>query len=208
MSDHGFSDFYRQANLNTWLQEHGYLHRNTSENWQDSDWLSDVDWSRTRAFAIGLNSLYLNVAGRESTGIVSPGERLDLARKIAAELMHWTDDETGEPVVTNAITREEAYRGQYLGDAPDIIVGYGNGYRASWATTRGQTPSNLIEDNLEEWSGDHCVDPKIVPGVLVSNLGLRTAAPQLTDLTVGILAYFGIKAPRLMRGTAPFERAH
>jgi len=204
MSDHGFSDFHRQANLNTWLQEHGYLYRNTDADWDKSEWLSDIDWSKTKAFAIGLNSLYLNVEGRERTGIVSPRERLDLARKIASELGEWIDQETGLPVVTKPIMREAAYRGEFLGNAPDIIVGYGNGYRASWATTQGQTPTVLVEDNLEEWSGDHCVDPDIVPGVLLTNLNLQSDAPRLTDLTVGILNYFDIKPLRQMRGTAPF----
>jgi len=197
MSDHGFSDFHRQAHLNTWLHKHGYLHRKTGTGWVNSEWLSDIDWSKTRAFAIGLNSLYLNVEGREREGIVSPTERLDLARQITSELMEWVDDKTGLPVVTNAVTREEVYRGEYLGNAPDIIVGYGNGYRASWATTKGQTPPDLVEDNLEEWSGDHCVDPEIVPGVLLTNLKLHSDVSQLTDLTVGILDYFGIKPPQL-----------
>jgi predicted AlkP superfamily phosphohydrolase/phosphomutase len=204
MSDHGFADFHREAHLNAWLEHNGFLALLEDSEGQDGQWLGNVDWTRTRAFAIGLNSLYLNVAGRERSGIVPPSERLGLARDIAARLEEWVDEETGLPVVTHAALREETYRGPQLAEAPDIIVGYGNGYRASWATAEGQVAKVLIEDNLDEWSGDHCVDPAIVPGILVSNLPPSTDDPQLIDLTVGILEYFGVEKGPAMRGVAPF----
>jgi predicted AlkP superfamily phosphohydrolase/phosphomutase len=205
MSDHGFADFYRQAHLNTWLERNGYLTLREDIDGDQGVWLSDVDWTHTRAFAIGLNSLYINVTGREQSGIVAASDRLELAKEIATGLNDWVDEETGRHVVTQAIIREEAYRGPHLREAPDIIVGYGNGYRASWATTEGRTGDVLIEDNLEEWSGDHCVDPSLVPGVIMSNLGLTTDDARLVDLTVGILDYFGVEKQPAMRGVAPFR---
>jgi predicted AlkP superfamily phosphohydrolase/phosphomutase len=205
MSDHGFSDFHREAHLNTWLERNGYLTLLEEGEADEGDWLVNIDWSRTTAFAMGLNSLYVNVAGRERDGIVPPTERLALAREIAEKLEQWVDEETGMPVVTHAALREEAYRGPELAEAPDLIVGYGNGYRASWATTEGRTADVLIEDNLDEWSGDHCVDPALVPGVFVSNLRPAADAPRLVDLTVGILDYFGVAPSPAMRGSIPFE---
>jgi predicted AlkP superfamily phosphohydrolase/phosphomutase len=204
MSDHGFSNFYREAHLNAWLRQAGYLALKEDAARDAEEWLPGIDWSRTRAFSIGLNSLYINVAGRERFGIVPAAERLDLARQIAGRLQGWTDETTGLPVVTRASLREEIYRGPYLADAPDIIVGYGDGYRGSWATSKGQTAPVLLEDNVDEWSADHCVDPAVAPGVLVSNLKLTTASPELTDLTVGILEYFGVAREPAMRGTSPF----
>ena len=204
MSDHGFSNFYREAHLNAWLQHAGYLTLREDAADDTAEWLPGIDWSRTRAFSIGLNSLYINVAGREKFGIVSSSERLDLAREIAEQLHGWTDETTGLPVVTRASMREEIYRGPYLAEAPDIIVGYGDGYRGSWATSKGQTALVLLEDNRDEWSADHCVDPDVAPGVLVSNLQLTTPSPQLTDLTVGILDYYGVAREPAMRGTSPF----
>jgi predicted AlkP superfamily phosphohydrolase/phosphomutase len=204
MSDHGFSRFYRQAHLNTWLETNGYLVQSEPERRRDSDWLSSLDWSRTRAFSIGLNSLYINVKGRERDGIVPASQRLDLAREIASRLMEWRDQTTGKPVITAAVIREEAYRGPHLAEAPDVIVGYGDSFRASWATARGEVGKVLIEDNLDEWSGDHCVDPAIVPGVLISNLQLADEPRDLMDLTVGILRYFGVRPSPSMRGSPPF----
>ena len=204
MSDHGFSNFYREAHLNAWLRQAGYLTLKDAGEGETEEWLPGIDWSRTKAFSIGLNSLYINVAGREKFGIVPASERLDLASEIAGRLQEWTDPSTGLPVVTRARPREEIYRGPYLAEAPDVIVGYGDGYRGSWATSKGQTAAVLLEDNRDEWSADHCVDPAVAPGVLVSNLKLTTTSPQLTDLTVGILEYFGVERDPAMRGTAPF----
>ena len=204
MSDHGFAPFRRQANLNSWLEQNGYLKLKNPARRSDYEWLLGIDWSQTRAFGIGLNSLYLNVSGREKNGIVAPGEREALAHKIAAELGTWTDPETGEAVVTQPLVREDVYHGPHVDEAPDIIVGYARGYRASWATSTGKIPATLIEDNDKEWSGDHCMDSRAVPGVLLSNRPLKGEDADLRDMPVSILNHFGIKAPSQMGGRAVF----
>jgi predicted AlkP superfamily phosphohydrolase/phosphomutase len=204
MSDHGFAPFRRQANLNSWLEQNGYLKLKNPARRADYEWLLGIDWSQTRAFGIGLNSLYLNVRGREKNGIVAPGEREALARKIAAELGTWTDPENGKAVVTQPLVREDVYHGPHVDEAPDIIVGYGRGYRASWATSSGKIPATLIEDNDKEWSGDHCMDSRVVPGVLLSNRPLKGEDADLRDMPVSILQHFGIKAPSQMSGRAVF----
>ncbi|MGE0384305.1 MAG: alkaline phosphatase family protein [Gammaproteobacteria bacterium] len=200
MSDHGFAPFRRQAHLNAWLEQHGYLKLLDPARRGEAQWLKGIDWSATRAYAIGLNSLYLNVAGRENSGIVAPAGREALARRIAAELAQWTDPQTGERVVANPALREDIYHGPYLGEAPDIIVGYARGYRASWDTTSGKVAQVLLEDNLDEWSGDHCMDPRAVPGTLIANRPLRRQAADLRDLPVTLLRYFGAPVPAQMRG--------
>jgi predicted AlkP superfamily phosphohydrolase/phosphomutase len=206
MSDHGFAPFRRQAHLNSWLERNGYLVLKDPSRRHQYEWLKGIDWSRTRAFAIGLNSLYLNVRGREQHGIVPISQRGALAREIATALGSWKDPATGDAVVTQAIMREDAYHGPHLLEAPDIVVGYARGYRASWATTTGKVPAVLLEDNDEEWSGDHCIDSREVPGVLLVNRPLKpgVAEPDLMDLTVTILDHFGVKPAQGMRGKAIF----
>jgi predicted AlkP superfamily phosphohydrolase/phosphomutase len=204
MSDHGFAPFRRQANLNSWLEQNGYLKLKNPARRADYEWLLGIDWSQTRAFGIGLNSLYLNVSGREKNGIVAPAEREALAREIAARLETWTDPETGEAVVTQPLVREDVYHGPHVAAAPDIIVGYARGYRASWATSTGKIPATLIEDNDKEWSGDHCMDARAVPGVLLSNRPLKAEDANLRDMPVSILHHFGIKAPPQMGGREVF----
>jgi predicted AlkP superfamily phosphohydrolase/phosphomutase len=204
MSDHGFAPFRHQVHLNKWLEEKGYLTLKQGVNRDQADWLQGVDWSRTRAFAIGLNSLYLNTRGRERFGIVEPAAREALAREIAQALNSWTDPNTKERVITQAVVREDVYHGPHVSFAPDIIVGYARGYRASWATTTGKVPNRLIEDNLQEWSGDHCMDSRSVPGVLVSSHPISAAPADLRDLTVTILDFFGVQVPPQMKGHSVF----
>jgi len=199
MSDHGFAPFRRQANLNSWLEQNGYLALKDPAQRDRSEWLTGIDWTRTRAFSIGLNSLYINTRGRERDGIVAPQEREALAREIAARLRTWKDPKTGDFVVTQPLVREDAYSGSHLADAPDIIVGYARGYRASWATGTGKVPAVLLEDNDREWSGDHCIDSRIVPGILLSNQHLVGDRASLRDLSGTILRYFGIEPPPAMR---------
>ncbi|MEZ5047980.1 MAG: alkaline phosphatase family protein [Chitinophagaceae bacterium] len=199
MSDHGFAPFNRGANLNGWLEQHGYLKLINPKRRDQDRWLEGIDWKNTRAFGVGLNSLYINVKGREVNGSVDPEQRLQLAREIAAGLAEWKDPENGSPVVTQPVLREEVYHGAEVAAAPDIIVGYARGYRASWRTASGEVPSLLLEDNVEEWSGDHCMDSRTVPGVFLTN---RKASRHgdLRDLSVTILDYFGIDAPPQMSG--------
>jgi predicted AlkP superfamily phosphohydrolase/phosphomutase len=205
MSDHGFAPFRRQAHLNAWLEQNGYLALKDPENRDSYEWLQGIDWSRTRAFAVGLNSLYINVRGRERYGIVPSAERAALAREIADRLKGWTDGPGGPQVVSQPLLREEIYHGPHVDEAPDILVGYARGYRASWATTSGEVPAGLLIDNDDEWSGDHCMDARAVPGILLSNRPLKTNVPaDLSDLTVSILASFGVNPPDQMKGTSVF----
>ncbi len=204
MSDHGFAPFRHQVHLNAWLEREGYLHLRHGAD-RGARWLGAIDWSRTRAFAVGLNSLYLNVRGRERHGVVDPAEREALAEEIAGRLAAWTDPRSGAHVVTQPLTRERAYSGPAVGDAPDVLVGYAHGYRASWATTRGEVPGELFEDNDREWSGDHCMDARAVPGTLVSSIPLdEPAGAGLRDLTVSILEWFGVEPLEGMRGRSVF----
>jgi predicted AlkP superfamily phosphohydrolase/phosphomutase len=200
MSDHGFAPFRRQAHLNAWLEQKGYLVLEDPAERDRHDWLGGIDWKKTRAFSIGLNSLYINVQGRERHGIVPPGEREALAREIAAALLEWRDPQGNQPVVTQAAVREDVYRGARLAEAPDVVVGYAWGYRSSWATSTGKVAAVLLEDNDAPWSGDHCMDSRAVPGVLLASRPLATQAGDLRDLPVTILRYFGLAAPEQMQG--------
>jgi predicted AlkP superfamily phosphohydrolase/phosphomutase len=201
MSDHGFAPFKRGANLNTWLEKNGYLTLLNPRQRDRNNWLAGINWKRTRAFSIGLNALYINVKGRERDGIVAPEKRESLAREIAQKLGEWKDPENDQLVVTQPAVREDVYHGKHVEDAPDLIVGYARGYRASWDTSTGKVPADLLVDNEEEWSGDHCMDSRAVPGVLLANRPLKPGA-SLLDLPVTILKQFGIEKPPQMTGTS------
>ncbi|NEZ04124.1 phosphodiesterase [Wenzhouxiangella sp. XN201] len=168
ISDHGFAPFRKAVHLNRWLVDNGYLV--LEDGASESDVIfSSVDWSQSRAYALGLNGLFLNRAGREGQGIVTDDDTDDLLVEIAAGLQDWSDPDTGEGVVRRVFDGAEVYPGGERDDAPDLVVGYERGYRASWQTTLGAIPKPLMEPNRQKWSGDHCIDPALVPGVLFAN---------------------------------------
>jgi len=200
ISDHGFCTFQRGVNLNAWLIEQGYLTMQAEA--KAGEYLAGVDWSKTLAYSFGLSGIYLNQKGRESQGIVSREECAALRTEIATKLTGLCDTESGRVAVRAAYDSHKAYSGPYVGDGPDILVGYEKGYRSSWDNAAGKTNGPVFVDNTRYWSGDHCVDPGLVPGVFFSNWKWTTLNPSILDLAPTILKLFGIKSPDYMDGRA------
>ncbi|MGE5191554.1 MAG: alkaline phosphatase family protein [Deltaproteobacteria bacterium] len=201
MSDHGFTSFRRQFNLNSWLMDAGYVRPKYSRDQSTGTLFADVDWTRTKAYGLGLNGLYLNVRGREVHGTVSPGDEAEkLGRELAERLTAVRDPETGEPVIAHVHRACDIYSGPYAADGPDLIVAYHANYRASWDTVLGGFPRKVFLDNTDAWSGDHCVDSAVVPGVLLCNRRIAADNPALEDLAPTILGVFGVPAPKEMTG--------
>lgn len=191
MSDHGFTTFDRAVNLNTWLGKNGYLALEVGPGDDDVPF-ARVDWSRSKAYAIGLNSVYLNLAGREKQGIVALSGRQEILRKLSEDLLAFRDGDRG---VVEAVSQPARSAG-----APDLIVGYARGYRGSWQTALGAAPEAVVEDNRDAWMGDHCINAADVPGVLFSRRKLSVENPKLQDVTVSILHLFGVDALPGMTG--------
>src|SRR6266498_5424583 len=167
LSDHGFAEFRKKVHLNRWLLENGYLFLNNGGN----D-LRDVNWSKTVAYAVGLNSIYLNIAGREGQGIVSPYQLENLINEIKNKLLDWKDaDQT--PIIQKIRFKHETFSGPYTRFGPDLVMGYAPGYRASAETGLGKVPAISLEPNTDHWGADHCVDSDVVPGVIFANRDLR-----------------------------------
>jgi len=198
LSDHGFCAFRRGVNINAWLRDHGYLHLQNGGR-ESGSFFDGVDWSRTRAYALGLGGFYLNMRGREALGIVEGRDAELLKREIIDKLAELRDDDGGAPI-RKVYATASLYRGPYLDAAPDFIVGYNEGYRCSWEGAVGKVAARVIEDNRKAWSGDHCVDPVLVPGVLFSNRKIDAADPGIEDLAPTALSLFGVERPAWMEG--------
>ena len=208
VSDHGFAPYYRSFNLNTWLLNNGYIKRKNNDTPDSSEPFASVDWTQTRAYGLGLNGLYLNLRGRERNGIVDPGTQADrLTAELRAKLLSVQDPASKQQVITRIDVASEAYQGPYARSGPDMLVGYNRGYRAGWQTILGAFPSEEIEDNSNPWSGDHCMDYTLVPGVLLSNRKISASMPALTDIAPTILAEFGIAKGKGMIGQSVFQPA-
>lgn len=199
MSDHGFANFGRQFNLNSWLRDFGYLNPR-----ECTSILTDVDWTRTRAYGLGINGLYLNLKGRERDGIVEPGEEQQrLTQQLIARLQA-VRDLHGEKVIRKVYRSSEIYSGRATALAPDLVIGYARGYRASWETCLGELTPDVLLDNPSAWSADHCADALEVPGILCCNKPFPLSEPSLVDVAPSILAEFGLPTPSTMSGRSIF----
>ncbi|MBP7147600.1 MAG: alkaline phosphatase family protein [Acidobacteria bacterium] len=201
MSDHGFKQFKRGINLNTWLLQHGYLVLKDGADGK-AEWLRDVDWSKTRAYALGLAGIFINQKGREAHGIVSKSEAEALKTEMAVQLSGMKDPADGEVAINEAFDREKikGYSGPYKENCPDLVIGYNEGYRASWDSVKGVITSEVFEDNTKCWSGDHCIDPRTVPGVVFCNHSLAGTEPKIWDIAPSTLHLFGVAVPPHMDG--------
>ena len=206
ISDHGFSAFRRGVNLNNWLHANGYLVLKAGADGK-AEWLRDVDWPRTKAYALGLTGMFLNLKGRERDGIVAPGaEAAELKAELIGKLNGLRDDTKGEIGIREVFDTTRIYKGPYSGNAPDLLIGYNAGYRTSWDCATGVVAGPVFEDNVKAWSGDHCIDPRLVPGVLFSNVAIDERDPALIDIAPTALHLFGIEPPKHMEGKVLVRR--
>jgi predicted AlkP superfamily phosphohydrolase/phosphomutase len=204
ISDHGFCNFRRGVNLNSWLKQEGYLVLKEGQE-TSGDWFAQVDWEKTRAFTLGLTGIFVNRKGREAKGIVEPNDLDRLCAEIKGKLEKLVDPQTGEQVVKEAFLTRQIHGGPYADMAPEILVGYQKGFRHSWDCATGAVSKEIFTDNAKSWSGDHCVDPRLVPGVFWCNRRIGVQDPSLLDLAPTVLDLFGVEAPRYMQGRRLFE---
>jgi predicted AlkP superfamily phosphohydrolase/phosphomutase len=202
VSDHGFHSWRKAVNLNTWLVQNGYMtlqgERPADKTLDDlfggGTFWENVDWSKTRAYAMGIGQIYFNLRGREARGIVSPGaEATQLAGELATRLLTLTDPDDGAPIVRSVYKRDDIYSGPYVANASELQVGMHDGYRVSWQTTLGGAPEGLVYPNMKKWSADHGgYDFATTAGVLISNRKLATSTPSILDIAPTVLKYFGV----------------
>jgi predicted AlkP superfamily phosphohydrolase/phosphomutase len=205
VSDHGFHTWRKAVNLDTWLVQNGYMtlsgqqpgDKKLADLFGGGTFWENVDWSKTRAYAMGIGQIYFNLRGRESRGIVSPGaEASQLADELSAKLLTMKDPEDGTPIIRAVYKRDDIYKGEYFQNAAELQVGMNDGYRVSWQTTLGGSPPGIVYPNTRKWSADHGgYDYAITSGVLVSNRPITTKTPGIVDIAPTVLKYFGVSVP-------------
>ncbi|OIO61665.1 hypothetical protein AUJ83_04450 [Candidatus Woesearchaeota archaeon CG1_02_33_12] len=200
-SDHGFTSFERAVSINTWLVENGFMTLTNDYNENDEGALFKfVDWSKTKAYSLGFAGIYINLKGREGQGIVEEAEKEEVINNIIKKLEDFKDPKNNQKVITNAYKREEIYDGDYVEDAPDIVIGFEPGYRMSWQSAIGGLTPEPVIDNLKRWNGDHIVDPSHVPGVLFTNFKINNENPSLLNIAPTVLDILKIEIPKEMDG--------
>jgi predicted AlkP superfamily phosphohydrolase/phosphomutase len=221
VSDHGFHSWRKAVNLNTWLVQQGYMVLRGQEPGEKKlddlfggggEFWENVDWSRTRAYAMGIGQVYFNLRGREGKGIVSPGaEATQLADELSARLLTLQDPDDGAPIVRAVYKRDDVYAGEYLMNASELQVGMEDGYRVSWQTTLGGSPKGIVYPNMKKWSGDHGgYDFATTAGVLISNRPIArqgtadASGISIMDIAPTVLKYFGLQIPAEIDGKPLF----
>jgi predicted AlkP superfamily phosphohydrolase/phosphomutase len=200
MSDHGFTSFHTCVDFNRWLVEQGYMVLKDGVETVETGF-HGVDWSRTRAYAMGLAGIMLNLRGREGQGVVEPGgEAHELAAEIRDRLLS-LETADGEQVVMDAWTSPQAYNGPYMGEGPDVVIGTRSGYRAGWGCVTGGVGPRVIYPNRRHWNGDHCHARSQVPGTLASNWVLSKDEPSILDVAPTVLDVLGAPVPDYMEGS-------
>jgi predicted AlkP superfamily phosphohydrolase/phosphomutase len=202
LSDHGMNSFQRGVNLNTWLYDNGWLalRKDIKLGEEAGDFFRHVDWERTKAYALGMGGIYLNLKGREAKGIVEADDADKVKDAIAQQLIGLPDPMQGKVAIRSVAAREQLYVGPYADDSFDLLVNFAAGYRVSWATALGGVPEGHFEDNSKKWTGDHIVDPVLVPGVLFMNRPFREGGASLVDLAPTILGALGVPKGEAMEG--------
>ena len=198
LSDHGFATWRRSVNYNSWLVENGYLvlkgnakRQNLEALFSRGQFWEAVDWPKSKAYAMGLGDIYVNLKGREADGLVNPGEEYEaLRRELTDRLTALTDPKNGRPAVSRVFRREDVYRRFNPRLIPDLIVANRPGYRVSWQSSLGVPTETVFEDNRDVWSGDHCsLDPDLVRGVFFASRPFHAApVPGIADVTASVRA--------------------
>lgn len=207
VSDHGFHSWRKGFNTNTWLVQNGHMVLKNSnakekaykldELYGQGSFFPNVDWTQTKAYALGLGQIYLNLKGREKDGIVEPGEPAErLLREIRAKLLAYRDPDTQKPVLEDVYLGQSIDHGPYMADAPDLQLNFYPGYRTSWQTALGAIPPGIVVANMKKWSGDHCAsDPKDTGGILLINRKLGTSSPSIMDVAPTVLGLLNVSPP-------------
>jgi predicted AlkP superfamily phosphohydrolase/phosphomutase len=214
VSDHGFHSWRKAVNLNTWLVQEGYMtlggeqagEKKLDDLFGGGEFWENVDWAHTRAYAMGIGQIYLNLRGREGHGIVSPGDEASrLTTELAGRLLALRDPDDGAAIVKAVYRREAIYRGEYLENAAELQVGMQDGYRVSWQTTLGGAPPGVVYPNMKKWSGDHGgYDYATTAGVLISNRPVARQEVSILDIAPTVLKYFTVPIPGEIDGQPLF----
>jgi predicted AlkP superfamily phosphohydrolase/phosphomutase len=213
-SDHGFASFRRSVNYNTWLVRNGFMAlraesggvKTLEDLFDRGQFFQNVDWSRTRAYAMGLGNIYVNLAGREPNGTVLPGEEYSQVREAIIDgLEGLVDPETGDRPVARVFRREDIYTGFDPTLVSDLRAANAEGYRVSWQTALGGVPRDVIQPNEKPWSGDHCsMHPDEVPAIFFSSAPVSKTDAGMEDLFPTILNAFQAPIPEDIDGESLF----
>ena len=194
------------------LHQLGFLALKEGATVKDAGSLSGfIDWKNTRAYAMGLGYIYLNLQGREKYGIVKESEVEATVAELKEALLDWRDPVTGEGVMEEVYVLSEEHTGEFIDIESDLVTGFKPHYRVSWKTNGGKfymveedgvaKPGPVIVDNESPWSGGHpSVAEHQVRGLFFSSvpMDLPEGGPNLLHIAPTVLDLLGVEVPAEM----------
>lgn len=158
---------------------------------------SVTDWSRTKAFCLMTNGIFVNLRGREPQGIVSPGEYEAVRDELVAKLLEVRDPSSGERVIFRVDRREDIYQGPFVEYAPDLLItGFDERYHFHFFPTSHYTKAF---NRPGPASGNHtyqgvfmATGPDILPG--------QVSGARMLDIMPTICALLRLPIPEEVDG--------
>ena len=179
-SDHGFGPTWDLFHVNAWLEREGYLaYKDAAASGRDEPRIGfaemtrhvyELDWDRTVAYAATPTSQGIN--------IVDSARRDALRREIAAALREIRNPVTGQPLVRDVLTRDEAFRGPYRDLAPDLFLVLEDGAALSIVRSPTLWRRRPQPNGNHDWQGVFLAcGPGIRAGARVDELSIVDVAP-------------------------------
>lgn len=114
----------------------------------DGKEIAEIDWEKTKAVSVRECNIYINLKGREATGIVDPADKYELEEEIMTALYGYKDPKTGHRIISVALRNRDAILLGYGGpECGDICYWMAEGYNFDHAdclsTTWGESDTSV-----------------------------------------------------------------
>ncbi len=176
------------------MSELGYTVLKKDENGND---LPEIDWTKTRAIATRGNHIWINLKGRNETGIVEPEDKYELERQIISDLYNYREPNTNKRIVSIAMRNKDAAVIGMSGDeCGDIIYFLEEGY------------NRVHGDSLSTFKG--CNDTSVSPIYISAGKGLKKGCLtnrviRQVDFAATLAHLGGVRMPAQCEGAPVYQ---
>jgi predicted AlkP superfamily phosphohydrolase/phosphomutase len=199
-SDHGFDRMDGRFNLNDWLIKEGYLTLLEKPSQPQKLNFSNVDWSKTKAYAIGayFGRIFFNKISKDpKNGIVSDNQIKELQNEIIEKLKPLTNDKN-EPMENYFFKPQDIYNGPYVKESPDLYIYFDN---LRWGVNNDVSNIGFYSQRTTSGSDDAGHSPKgtfILNHKNIKNKKLDTI--NIIDILPTIFNAMQIQVPPQLKG--------
>jgi len=159
-----------------------------------------IDWAHTRAYYDLDGGIRLNVVGREPEGVVMPSDYEDVRQILRDKLLEIVIPSTEMPLFSNVFMREELYSGNFVNDAPDIIIEPQRNIATHHFILDSSIDAEHLFASCLPYEANHAPDGILIASGTGIKSGNSIVGAQILDIAPTILAALGIQIPTYMDG--------